>query len=362
MRWHKRRWRCREPRCERKTFTESTDELPPGAGLTGRLRRALAGAIEDNRCVDEVARSFGVSWPTAQRAFDARAAATAGEPAATPVLGIDETRRERARWLRGPDRVWRRSAPWETGFVDLADGNGLLGQVPGRTSRCVVDWLEAHSEVWRAGVQFVALDPYAAAVRQALPHATIVVDHFHLVQLANSVVTRVRQRVTQQALGRRGQRSDPVWANRRLLLRGRERLSESAFARLWNSAVDNDPSGELLATWIAKEELRGLLGCAARGGVPANIAHHQHRFFSWCAGANVPEVTTLAETIDHWWPEMLAFLRTAITNAGTEGTNRLVKQVLRGACGFRNTQHYRDRVRLHCARKASAKAILPAVS
>lgn len=34
VRWHQRRWRCREPRCERKTFTESTDELPPGARLT----------------------------------------------------------------------------------------------------------------------------------------------------------------------------------------------------------------------------------------------------------------------------------------------------------------------------------------
>src|SRR5512144_2527506 len=247
---------------------------------------------------------------------------------------------------------------------DLAGGGGLLGQVPGRTSRCVVDWLEARSEACRAGVRFVALDPsapYAAAVRQALPSATIVVDHFHLVQLANQAVTKVRQRVTQQTLGRRGRRSDPVWANRRLLLRGWERLSDRAFTRLWNSAVDHDPSGELLAAWIAKEELRGLLGCAARGGSHGDIAHHQYRFFSWCAGADVAEVTTLAETIDRWWPEVLAFLRTTITNAGTEGTNRLVKQVLRGACGFRNTRHYRDRVRLHCARQASARATLPGV-
>src|SRR5574341_1300616 len=57
VRWHKRRWRCRAPWCERKTFTESTAELPPGARLTGRLRRALADAVENNRCVDEVARS-----------------------------------------------------------------------------------------------------------------------------------------------------------------------------------------------------------------------------------------------------------------------------------------------------------------
>ncbi|MGB8501442.1 transposase, partial [Mycobacterium sp.] len=33
-----------------------------------------------------------------------------------------------------------------------------------------------------------------------------------------------------------------------------------------------------------------------------------------------------AQTVEKWWPEILAFLQTGITNAGTEGTNRLVKQ------------------------------------
>lgn len=35
--------------------------------------------------------------------------------------------------------------------------------------------------------------------------------------------------------------------------------------------------------------------------------------------------------------------QTKITDAGTQGTNRLTKQVRRGACGFRNKQPYRDR-------------------
>src|ERR1039457_2865074 len=67
---------------------------------------------------------------------------------------------------------------------------------------------------------------YRSAVTRELPHAVLVVDHFHLVRLANQAVTRVRQRVTQQSLGRRGTSRDPAWANRRLLLRGRERLSD----------------------------------------------------------------------------------------------------------------------------------------
>lgn len=121
----------------------------------------------------------------------------------------------------------------------------------------------------------MALDPsapYAAAVHRVLPQATVVVDHFHLVSLANQTVTKVRQRVTQQQLGRRGRRTDLVWANRRMLLRARERLSERAFARMWNGALDNDPSGELLAAWIAKEVravLRGARRAASRYRPPA---------------------------------------------------------------------------------------------
>ena len=91
------------------------------------------------------------------------------------------------------------------------------GQAEGRTSRCVVDWLAGRSEQFRAAIKVVALDPsapYAAAVGQALPHAAVAVDHFHLVQLANQAVTRVRQRITRDQLGRRGRAVDPVWANR----------------------------------------------------------------------------------------------------------------------------------------------------
>jgi transposase len=52
-----------------------------------------------------------------------------------------------------------------------------------------------------------------------------------------------------------------------------------------------------------------------------------------------PELTTLAQTIDAWWPQVLGFLETGITNAGTEGVNRLIKDTTRAAFGFRNLDH-----------------------
>jgi transposase len=77
-------------------------------------------------------------------------------------------------------------------------------------------------------------------------------------------------------------------------------------------------------------------------------------------------LTTLAETIETWWPAIEVFLTTGLTNARTEGTNRLIKQVKRAACGFRNRDNYRRRVRLHCTRQtrrlSARKPTVPAQS
>jgi transposase len=58
-------------------------------------------------------------------------------------------------------------------------------------------------------------------VRDALPDAVLVVDHFHLVRLANAALTAVRQRVTWDNRDRRGRKIDAEWTNRRRLLTGR---------------------------------------------------------------------------------------------------------------------------------------------
>ncbi|AFJ35180.1 hypothetical protein OEM_21380 [Mycobacterium intracellulare subsp. yongonense 05-1390] len=159
--------------------------------------------------------------------------------------------------------------PWDTGFVDLAGDQGLLGQREGRTGAAVIDWLSERTPAFREAIEYVAIDPaavYATAVRtpELLPNATLVVDHFHLVKLANDALTKVRRRVTWDLRDRRGRKLDPEWANRRRLLRARERLSDKSFAKMWNAIVAEDDTSQILSAWIAKEELRALLSHRAR--------------------------------------------------------------------------------------------------
>jgi transposase len=361
VRWTKTRWRCREDYCERSSFTEAIAQVPARARTTGRLRTQIGAAIGDAaRSVAEVATAHGVSWPTAHRAFLAHAEAVWGEPPPTAVLGIDETRRAKPRWERcAASGRWLRVDPWDTGFVDLAGDQGLLGQREGRTGAAVVDWLSQRTPQVREAVQFVAIDPaavYASAIRTPglLPNATLVVDHFHLVALANDALTKVRRRVTWDLRDRRGRKLDPEWANRRRLLRARECLSDKSFTKMWNAIVSEDDTGQILSAWIAKEELRTLLSTVRIGGDPHLTRHRLHRFLAWCADSQIPELLTPATTVDTWWPEINAFIGTGITNARTEGYNRLVKQVKRGGCGFRNRENSARRIRFHCTRKQRA--------
>ena len=114
--------------------------------------------------------------------------------------------------------------------------------------------------------------------------------------------------------------------------------------------MSQEATGELLATWIAKEELRFLLSPTREHAPRSEIGNRLFAFYDWCARADVPEVTRLARAIEAWWPQILAFIEAGITNARTEITNRMVKDAARIAFGFRNLHNQRRRVRLHCKR------------
>jgi transposase len=51
---------------------------------------------------------------------------------------------------------------------------------------------------------------YAKAVREGMPGAVLVAHRFHLVCLANDMLTAVHQRVIHESHGRRGRTTDPA--------------------------------------------------------------------------------------------------------------------------------------------------------
>ena len=240
--WRKRKWLCTNMVCKRKRFTESVPAIPPRARVTVRAKAEMALAVlDDDRSVKAVAAAYGTTWNICHEAVKATAdPVLAAEPGDVTVLGIDETRRGKAKWETCPDTGGRRWVDrWDTGLVDITGAGGLLVQVNGRAAQPVIDWLAPRDEQWKAGIKFVAIDmsaTYAKAAREALPHAQLIVDRFHLVKRANEMLDTVRRRTTAAHRLRRGRKCDPEWINRRRLLRAAERLTDEQRHKLFEQA------------------------------------------------------------------------------------------------------------------------------
>jgi transposase len=358
--WRKRRWHCDEVGCLRRSFTEAVPAIPPRKRLTGRLRAAAGAAVADGgRTVVQSARDHGMSWPIVAAAFTDHATAVLPEqPDPVTVLGIDEIRRGRPHWVLDKEGQWQTTIDrWHVGFCDLSAGQGLLGQVEGRNAQVVIDWLHARPATWRAQVRYVAIDMctiFKSAIRTALPDAQLVVDHFHLVQLANQTLTEIRRRVTVQIRGRRGRKGNREWELRNRLTRSAARMRAEHVDELVDdlSALPATIAVPILAAWNAKEDLLDLLATARTHPNREHVAALLHQFYSRCANADLPELERLAGTVETWWPEILTFLHTGITNAGSEGTNRVIKTVARDAYGFRNPINQRLRTRCATTRRA----------
>ena len=166
------------------------------------------------------------------------------------------------------------------------------------------------------------------------------------------MVDRVRRRVTQTYRGRRGHKSDPEWINRRRLLRAAGRLTDDQRHQLFEKLTAADPGGDIAAAWISKELLRDVLACTERGGLSYEIRDRLHRFYTFWAACSVPEIGKLAGTISAWQEPMILSIETGLSNARSEGYNRIVKHVGRIAFGFRTPENQRRRVRWACTRQS----------
>jgi transposase len=341
--WRKRIWRCGEPACRVRTWTERADAVGPRAVLTQRARAEACRRVgKDAHAVAAVARDLGVGWATIMRAVRDHGSPLVDDPTrldGVAKLGLDETSFLKATRV-APTR-------YVTGLVDLERGR-LLDLVADRTRAAVDSWLRARPRDWLAQVGTVALDPwrgYASALVAPLGHARVVVDHFHAVRLANTVVDQVRRRTQQATLGHRGRKPDPLYRIRKLLLTAAEQLTGRGWARLRAGLAAGDPTGQVAAAWQGKELLRAVYAASDLADARAAL----DRFYRWSDGVGVAELSRLARTIRAWEAEILAWHATGgCSNGPTEAMNLLIKKVKRVGHGFRSFANYRLRLLLHC--------------
>lgn len=179
VRWHVvvRRFRCPQPSCPRRIFTERLPGFAaPYGRTTDRLRQAH-GAIGSALGGEAGARltirlAITISPDTLLRRVKQREVQPGGP---LRVAGID-------------DWAWRKGQRYGTIVVDL-ERSEVIDLLPDREAQTVAAWLRAHP-----GVEVVSRDrsqAYAQAATEGAPQARQVADRWHLLKNVREAIELV---------------------------------------------------------------------------------------------------------------------------------------------------------------------------
>ena len=191
-----------------------------------------------------------------------------------------------------------------------------------------------------ATIEAVAIDmspAYIAAVRENLPEAVVVFDHFHVIKLYNDRLSDLRRRLYHQ-IKDQGQRN-VIKGTRWLLLKNPENLNadRSEPDRLKEALELNQP---LAAAYYMKEDLR-------QAWKQKDKETARNFLIDWIyrAGSSmVPMLAKMARTVAIHLEGILSYYDYPISTGPLEGTNNKIKTMKRQAYGFRDHEFFKLKI------------------
>lgn len=248
------------------------------------------------------------------------------------VASIQEKLIERLEWdtpLKTPEWLGideiHISKKFHAVFTDV-EKEILVEMLETRSKAAIIAFLHTLD---RQKVRVVVIDmwrQYRDAAREVLPHATVVVDKFHVLRLANEALEKVRKEYG-KALGTA--EGKKLKGNRFVLLKRRKKLTDEEVA---NIETRRERSPELIAAYVLKERFFGIYDAHT-------ASEARDRYARWLK--TVPEPLKaaggpwyeLVRAMDHWEPEIMAYFEHRVTNAYTESMNRVIRDISRDGNG-----------------------------
>ena len=301
-----RRFRCNE--C-RRTFLEKHPDFHSDRAMTVRLANWI-GQQSIRRTFSSLAEETGVVEGTIRNIFhdhvDELERTVKFE---TPVwMGIDEI------FLIKP-----------RGVITNVQNNTVVDILANRNQETVIKFLMDLSD--KEKIQYVAMDmwrPYKNAVNAVLPQATVVIDKFHVVKMANEALEKVRKAMRAE-----------------LTLKQKRGLMHDRFVLLKREHTLSDEDRLKLEGWILNYP---LLGDAYRlkesfyGIYESTSIQEAHEAYAQWQKSIPPELVThfhdLTRACQNWMPEILNYFTHPVTNAYTECLNSLIRVIDRLGRGY----------------------------
>ena len=178
---------------------------------------------------------------------------------------------------------------------------------------------------------------YGEAVRTSLPHATHVIDRFHVSQQLSRAVDEVRRQTWRRLTGRARvefKHTRFLWLRNPENLRRTERTRLSALLRL------NSP---IVRAYLLKEDLRRFWSYRSTAWARA----HLERWLWRAAHSRLAPFQKVARTLRLHREGLLAWTRLRISNGALEGMNNKVKIISHRAYGYSTSWAYIANI-YHC--------------
>jgi transposase len=192
----------------------------------------------------------------------------------------------------------------------------------------------------RAKIKAVATDmssAYTRAVRDNLPHAVHVFDHFHVIKLFNEKLSAFRRALYNQASSE--EQRQILKGTRWLLLKNPENLDgdKNELQRLEEALRLNKP---LAIAYYLKEDLRQIWS-------QPNKRTARRVLRDWLARARasgIPMLVRFAATLEKHQEGVLNYYNYPISTGPLEGTNNKIKTMKRQAYGFRDHEFFKLKI------------------
>ena len=192
---------------------------------------------------------------------------------------------------------------------------------------------------WRKKIKYVCMDmstSYSKWVKDFIPDAQIVYDHFHVVKAMNDKTDKVRKRTMNK---QDADLKKIIKGQRRTLTKNHENLSAEERDRLKEI---RETFSELADVYAMKEMLRGVYSFTENAWAAELLLD------DWCETARkteVPELISMAKSIEQHKDGILGYWRFGkACNSGAEGFNTKIRWLLKQAFGYRDREYLRLKI------------------
>lgn len=325
--------RARLPRCaceEHGVVTLVPPWAEPGSRFTLLFEAFAVQVLLACASLTQAAELLRLDWDSVQRVMDraVERGLTRRSTAEVVYVGLDE-------------KSFGRGQNYVSVMTDLKNPR-VLEVVEDRTTEAAVTLWKSLPDTQRAKVEAASMDMganFSSATRQVVPHAKIVHDRFHVAQLLNEAVDKVRRE-----------------EHRRLLEQGDESLKHTKFLWLQGAVVEGERA--LSFAELCERDLKTAKAWAYKetfvefwqqpDAISAKRFHEQ--WHAQVMRSKLEPLKKVARTLAAHLDGLLNYFVHRITNALTEGFNSRIQAIKAAARGFRRFQNYRTRILFFCGK------------